>query len=148
MRDPFISNGSVAGITDFTGLQPFLNQLPLNRVDTNAVALLNLFPDPTQGGITNNFAINRSLPDDSQHFDIRVDHNLSVRDQIFGRVSYSKRDADIPADFTGEGDNISFGQGAVKDKSLEPRGQRSPFVLAHHDQRVPLRVQPGAANCV
>ena len=117
VRDPFFTNGSVAGITDFTGLQPFLNQLPLNRVDANAVALLNLFPDPTQGGITNNFAINRSLPDDSQHFDIRVDHNLSVRDQIFGRVSYSKRDADIPADFTGEGDNISFGQGAVKDNS-------------------------------
>jgi hypothetical protein len=117
VRDPFYTNGSIAGITDFTGLQSFLNQLPANRIDSNAVALLKLFPDPTQGGITNNFAINRSLPDDSQHFDIRVDNNLSVHDQIFGRVSYSKRDADIPADFTGLGDNISFGQGAVKDRS-------------------------------
>ena len=117
VRDPFYTNGSIAGITDFTGLQSFLNQLPASRIDPNAVALLDLFPDPTQAGITNNYAINRSLPDDSQHFDIRVDDNLSVHDQIFGRVSYSKRDADIPADFTGLGDNISFGQGAVKDRS-------------------------------
>ena len=117
VRDPFYTNGSVAGITDFTGQQTFLNQLPANRIDPNAVALLNLFPDATQPGITNNFAINRSLPDDSQHFDIRVDNNFSVHDQIFGRVSYSKRDANIPADFTGEGDNISFGQGATKDRS-------------------------------
>src|SRR5258705_13384697 len=33
VRDPFYTNGSVAGIADFTGLQSFLNQLPPNRID-------------------------------------------------------------------------------------------------------------------
>ena len=117
VRDPFYTNGSIAGITDFTGLQADLNQLPLDRLDSNAVALLNLFPDANQSGITNNYAVNRSLPDDSQHFDVRVDNNFSERDQLFGRLSYSKRNADIPADFTGLADNISFGQGAVSDIS-------------------------------
>jgi hypothetical protein len=117
VRDPFYTNGSIAGVTDFTTLQSFLNQIPANRLDPNAVKLLDLFPAPTQGGLSNNYAVNRSLPDDSQHFDIRVDNNFSVHDQVFGRVSYSKRDANIPADFTGEADNVSFGQGATKDRS-------------------------------
>jgi hypothetical protein len=117
VRDPFYTNGSIAGITDFTTQQAFLNQLPADRLDPNAVGLLDLFPDANQAGITNNYAINRSLPDDTHHFDIRVDNNFGLKDQLFGRVSFGKRTANIPADFIGLGDNISFGQGAIQDKS-------------------------------
>ena len=120
VRDPFYTNGSVAGITDFTtpAQATFLNQLPANRLDPNAIKLLNLYPAPNQSGIFNNFAANRSLPDDNNHFDVRIDQTLDQRDQLFGRVSYSKRHANIPGDFTGLGNNAGFAQGDFKDKSL------------------------------
>src|SRR4029077_938787 len=48
VRDPFYTNGSIAGITDFTtpAQMAFLNQLPANRLDSNAIKLLNLYPAP------------------------------------------------------------------------------------------------------
>jgi len=42
----------------------------------------------------------------------------STRDQLFGRVSYSRRHANFPGDFTGLGDNSGFGQGDFNDRSL------------------------------
>ena len=118
VRDPFFTGGSIAGITNFTGLTQFLNQLPAARLNPNAIKLLQLYPEPNQAGIFNNFAVNRSQPDDNNHFDIRVDHIFSHRDQMFGRVSYTRRRAFFPSDFTGISDNSGFGQGDYRDKSL------------------------------
>jgi hypothetical protein len=120
VRDPFYTNGSVAGITDFTSSvqAAFLNQLPANRLDPNAIKLLNLYPAPNQPGIFNNVVANRSQPDDNNHFDVRIDQILNQRDQLFGRVSYSNRHANIPGDFGGLGGNAGFGQGDFKDKSI------------------------------
>jgi len=118
VRDPFYTNGSIAGIQDFRPLTQFLNQLPANRLDPNAVKLLQLYPAADAPGVFNNYKVNRSQPDDNNHFDIRVDENVSTRDQLFGRVSYSRRHANFPGDFTGLGDNSGFGQGDFNDRSL------------------------------
>ena len=120
VRDPFYTNGSIAGITDFTTptQTPFLNQLPGNRLDTNAVNLLQLYPSANGPGFLNNYFVNRSQPDDNNHFDVRVDQNFSSQDQMFGRFSYSRRHANFPGDFTGLGDNTGFGQGDFKDRSM------------------------------
>lgn len=118
VRDPFFTGGSIAGITNFTSLTQSLNQLPANRLDQNAIKLLQLYPAPNQPGIFNNFAINRSQPDDTNHFDIRVDQIFGRKDQLFGRVSYTRRLANFPSDFTGIADNAGFGQGDYKDNSL------------------------------
>jgi Carboxypeptidase regulatory-like domain/TonB dependent receptor len=118
VRDPFYTNGSIVGITDFTGLTQFLNQLPGTRLDPNAIKLLGLYPAATvKGAFVNNYQIVRSEPDDSDHFDIRADQNFSDKDQMFGRVSYSTHRENIPSTFTGDGSNIGFDQGAIVDKS-------------------------------
>ncbi len=43
VRDPFF-NGSVAGVTNFTGVTSQLNIIPQNRIDQNAVKLLGVYP--------------------------------------------------------------------------------------------------------
>jgi len=118
VRDPFYTGGSIVGITDFTGRTQFLNQLPTGRLDPNVIKLLNLYPSANQAGVFNNYSANRSQPDDSNHFDIRADQDFSQRDQLFGRVSYTKRHANFPGDFVGLGDNAGFGQGDFKDNSI------------------------------
>ncbi len=118
VRDPFYSNGSVAGITNFTSLTQFLNQLPSARLDPNAVKLLQLYPGANGPGFLNNYFVNRSQPDDNNHFDIRVDQDFSERNQLFGRISYSKRHADFPGALTGLADNTGFGQGLFDDNSI------------------------------
>ena len=126
VRDPFYTGGSIAGMTDFTtaAQQNLMNQLPSTRIDPNALALLQLYP---AAGITdisspkyfvNNYFVNRSQPDDNNHFDVRADENFSERDQLFGRVSYSRRHANFPGDFTGLGDNTGFAGGDFTDRSM------------------------------
>src|SRR4029077_19051967 len=126
VRDPFYTGGSIAGMTDFTtsAQMNLMNQLPSGRIDANALKLLQLYPaasitDPTNPKyFNNNYFANRSQPDDNNHFDIRGDANFSQRDQLFGRVSYSRRHANFPGDFTGLGDDTGFGGGDFTDRSL------------------------------
>jgi len=120
VRDPFYTGGSIAGITDFStaAQMNLMNQLPSARIDANALKLLQLYPAANGPGFTNNYFVNRSQPDDNNHFDVRADENFSQRDQVFGRVSYSRRHANFPGDFIGDADNTGFGQGDFTDRSL------------------------------
>ena len=120
VRDPFYTGGSIAGITNFTtaAQMSLMNQLPSGRLDQNALKLLQLYPAPTAAGVLSNYSVNRSQPDDNNHFDIREDNSLSQRDQLFGRISYSRRHANIPGSFTGDANNTGFGQGDFTDRSL------------------------------
>ena len=98
---------------------PFTNnQLPSGRLDQNAIKLLQLYPAATvPGALTSNYSVNRSQSDDSNHFDIREDNTLGQRDQLFGRISYSRQHANIPGSFTGDANNTGFGQGDIKNQS-------------------------------
>src|SRR5580704_8683614 len=126
VRDPFYTGGSIAGMRDFTtaAQMNLMNQLPSGRIDANALKLLQLFPAASITNISdpkyfsNNYFANRSQPDDNNHFDVRVDQNFSQRDQLFGRVSYSRRHANFPGDFTGLGDDTGFGGGDFTDRSI------------------------------
>jgi hypothetical protein len=89
--------------------EPFQgNILPANRLDSNAINLLNLFPAPTSAGLFNNFLSNPILRNTVNQFDVRVDANLSQKDQLFGRVSYSDVPQYIPGPFTGFADGGAF----------------------------------------
>jgi hypothetical protein len=107
-------------MTDFTttAQMNLMNQLPSGRIDANALKLLQLYPVANGPGFSNNYFANRSQPDDNNHFDVRVDQNFSQRDQLFGRVSYSRRHANFPGDFTGLGDDTGFGGGDFTDRSI------------------------------
>ena len=120
VRDPFY-NGSIGNQTNFTtpAQQALMNQLPSNRIDPNALKLLQLYPAANVAGVfSQNYLVDRSRPDDNNHFDVRVDNNISQRDQLFGRVSYSRRHANFPGDFTGDADNTGFGGGDFTDRSM------------------------------
>jgi len=106
VRDPFYA-GSLVGATDFTtpSIIAQLNQLPAGRLDPNALKLLALYPAPTAAGIVNNETVNPPLINRVDQSDIRMDHNFSDRDQMFGRVSFSINPMYKPPPFTGYADN-------------------------------------------
>jgi hypothetical protein len=87
------------------------NILPAGRLDANAIALLNLFPLPTSGGVTQNFASSPKLKEDRNAFDARMDINFSQNNQLFFRFSYVDDPQLIPAIFGGVADGGGFQQG-------------------------------------
>jgi len=83
---------TLAVINDPITRQPFANnQVPRNRFDTTAAKVLELWPQPNfaGSGTRNNFIRNPPWSTDRDAWDTRVDHNLSDKDKIFGRVSIS-----------------------------------------------------------
>jgi hypothetical protein len=105
IRDPF-NNGA-----------PFPNrQIPAARFNAAALEILKFYPEinfgDTQRVAPANFRENRPAPDDSLQFDLRLDHQLTDRQLVFGRLSWKDIDQVrpnilvLPAD-TGINDNRS-----------------------------------------
>jgi hypothetical protein len=87
------------------------NVIPQNRIDPNAVKLLNLYPAPTQPGLLNNYNVNRNATTDVNSFDVRVDQNFSEHDQVFARYSYSHSPSFTPSPLGGIADGGGFADG-------------------------------------
>lgn len=120
VRDPFYTGASITGITDFTTPVQiaFLNHLPAGRLDPNAIKLLQLYPAPTGSGIFNNFTADPVVRNDTKQYDIRIDHNFSERDQMFGRFSYADNPDFVPGPFQGIADGSSFTQDTFHNNSV------------------------------
>jgi len=118
VRDP-VGLSSCTGTTISLDSCPGLNQLPANRIDPNAVALLNLFPQPTSGGVTSNFASSPNLYQHNNQFDVRADFDPSEKDQVFARVSYWDNPQFIPGPFGGVADGGGFYEGVQTAKSFQ-----------------------------
>ncbi|HEX4769801.1 MAG TPA: TonB-dependent receptor [Bryobacteraceae bacterium] len=105
-------NGAPTGSSVGYARQPFPgNILPASRLDPNAIKLLELYPAPNNPSLFNNYATNPVLRNDANQFDIRGDYNISEKDSIFARVSYSDNPAFFPGPFIGVADGGSFSQG-------------------------------------
>ncbi len=117
VRDPFY-NGVLGNQTSFTSStqRVLLNQLPVGRLNPSAIALLNLFPSPTSGGIISNFASFPTTTNNSDGFDVRIDQHFSERDSAFARYSYLDTDQLNPGPFQGIADGQSSrpGNGATQ----------------------------------
>ena len=77
-------------INDPQTRQPFPdNQVPRSRFDATAVKLLDLWPQAnfTGSGTRNNFIRNPPWRVDRDNVDARIDHNISDKDTVFGRVT-------------------------------------------------------------
>ena len=98
---------------------PNLNQLPLGRIDANAVKLLNLYPEPTSTSLVGNFNASPNLYEHKNTFDIRLDFNPRQQDQVFVRFSYNDDPQFIPGPFGGIADGGSFQQGLQTAKSAQ-----------------------------
>jgi Carboxypeptidase regulatory-like domain len=93
------------------------NIIPANRLDPNAIALLNLFPAPNNSSLFSNFASNPVFRLNANQFDARGDQKISDKDQMFVRVSYSDAPEFIPGPFSGIADGGSFSAGDQTAKS-------------------------------
>jgi len=108
VRDPFGTCGP--GTLTFTAACG-LNQLPLSRLDPNAIKLLNLYPDPTNSSLFSNYGVSPKLFEHRNAFDTRMDVNFSEKNQLFFRFSLSDDPQFIPGPFTGTADGGGFQQG-------------------------------------
>ena len=116
VRDPF-SNGACNGITVPYTLACGLNQIPANRLDPNAIKLLNLYPNPTNSSFSSNFSASPALYEHRNAFDVRGDYNASQSDQVFFRFSYVDDPQFIPGPFGGIADGGAFQTGIQTAKS-------------------------------
>ncbi len=80
------------------------NIIPASRLDPNAIKLLQLLPAPNVPGLFSNYSSSPIFQDDTNSFDVRVDHSLRRQDQMFVRFSRSKLDRTHPGPFTGYAD--------------------------------------------
>jgi hypothetical protein len=113
VRDPFFTGGGIAGITDFTGYSAQLNQLPANRLDPNAIKLLQLYPAPTSGGTANNFFENAATVANTNQYDIRIDESLAGHDTIFGVFDRSNYTSNVPNRLPGIADGANYSTGTI-----------------------------------
>jgi hypothetical protein len=118
VRDPF-GLSTCSGSTISLAACPGLNQIPADRIDANAVKLLNLFPLPTNGGVSSNFGASPNLYQHNNQFDVRGDFDMSEKDQVFARVSYWDNPQFIPGPFGGIADGGGFYEGVQTAKSFQ-----------------------------
>ena len=68
------------------------NIIPVGRIDPRATAVLQFYPLPTQGDVNNyqhlNHTVNAPNPILSDQFDIRIDHTINTKQNVFGRWTY------------------------------------------------------------
>ena len=67
------------------------NQIPRNRISSQALNLLKLLPGPnvSGAGISQNFITSGTEQFDDDDFNIRIDHNASEKLNLFGRYSFA-----------------------------------------------------------
>ncbi len=82
------------GRTAFAG-----NQIPMNRLSPQALALLAFIPEPNLPGVVNNFSTSGIDVFNGDQFDIRDDHYWSERLHLFGRYSFAQFDRSKPGAF-------------------------------------------------
>ena len=76
------------------------NQIPANRIDPNAVALLNLLPAPTFPTLLANYVTSPTNTDQFNNFDIRIDQVLGGKDYLFARYSYNGHTQNHPGPYS------------------------------------------------
>jgi hypothetical protein len=117
VRDPFGAFNTAAcpkSTTNFGGGNIGacqLNQIPAGRLDPNAIELMKLYPLPTTSSLFSNYATSPKLYEHRNAFDVRMDANISDKNQIFFRFSYVDDPQFIPGLFTGIADGGAFQQG-------------------------------------
>jgi len=73
------------------------NRIPANRIDPIGQALLNLLPMPTfNDRLAGNYLANPVKTLDDYQGDLRIDHNFSNNDRIFGRFSAEEAQQYLP----------------------------------------------------
>ena len=90
------------------------NQIPASRIDPTAANLLQYYPLPTLGGITNNYAVAATRASKQTRYYGRVDENIGTKNRLFFRYGITYSPANTPTytavAFPGEGTNCNEGK--------------------------------------
>src|SRR5436190_1953608 len=73
------------------------NVIPAERFDPIAAKYVALYPMPTNGALSNNYAFTNNRTQNNQATDFRVDHRFNDNDTVFARYSYNKTDTVTPS---------------------------------------------------
>jgi hypothetical protein len=84
------------------------NTIPLGRIDPVARTLLERYPLPTSAGTANNYRRLENESVDQDQFSARIDHRMSERDQVFGRLTRFQ-ETFIPVTPLPEGSGVTAG---------------------------------------
>lgn len=101
------------GAANGTGRTAFLNnQIPVNRMDPAALAMLKLIPEPNIPGLqTGNFFASNNAQFNRDNWDTKINYVPSDKTTVFGRYSISQSYIfDPPALGPAEGDATNGGQ--------------------------------------
>jgi Carboxypeptidase regulatory-like domain/TonB-dependent Receptor Plug Domain len=90
------------------------NQIPVGRLDPNAIKLLQLFPAQNLPGVENNYQTTTLNTTGQTTFDVRIDQRFNEKNQMFGRYSYINNTQHVPPPFGGVADGGSYGDGTQK----------------------------------
>jgi len=75
------------------------NQIPASRWDPVSVKILNAYPVPTSSGRFNNYSANLVQQQNWNQGDVRVDHQISPKDQLFARYSIQNTQTTVPSTY-------------------------------------------------
>jgi len=98
-RDAFKCNGGVPVSPNADGSQTGgvpCNKIPSELIDPVAAAMIGLYPSPNASGNGFNFVNVPVRKLNEGEFDVRIDHNFSSKDSMFGRFSYDQAVSFVP----------------------------------------------------
>ncbi len=75
------------------------NQIPASRFDPVSVKVLNAYPVPTSPARFNNYLANLIQQQNWNQGDVRVDHQISPKDQFFARYSIQNTQTMVPSTY-------------------------------------------------
>lgn len=88
-----------------------LNVFPSGLIDPLATRLSALFPTPNTDLGGSNFLTEPVRTEDRNNFDVRIDHKIGPKDDMFGRFSYEDQQRFAPSPFNNVLDGGSFFDG-------------------------------------
>jgi hypothetical protein len=98
--DPATTTAVVSGGTTTYTRTRFPNDIiPTSRFDLLAAKIVSLYPDPQTSALVNNFIANPQKLGNLDRGDIRVDHQITGNQTLFGRYSVDNSDLHIPDTF-------------------------------------------------
>ncbi len=75
------------------------NQIPANRFDPVAFKMVNAYPLPTGPGRFNNYLANLVQRQNWNQGDVRVDHQISPKDNFFARWAIQNTETNVPSSY-------------------------------------------------
>ncbi len=89
------------------------NQIPVNRWDPVAAKMINAYPSPTGAARLNNYLSNTLLNQRWNQGDVRVDHQISSKDNFFARYSIQNTETRCPQHLSRYDDPRYLGAGEL-----------------------------------